>query len=244
MALLRLVKNVPGIDFYEFRDELYYNKYQYKAKFILDGVRYTWYTKTPEELEKRINNTKKSVYYGIRKEDKAAVTSNLETIKQFITWRNQCKANKTANIRVEFNSVSVFSNDLELLKSLDNLGNGLKVDYTQVQTSKFVGVKSFMKEPKHKYRVYLKSKVVEGSFISDLYDLIHKTPGLYPSESLKYWLKGGKHPANFAYSWRYRYTSATHFIDYDDESTLSYLALMHGDYLGKRYKLEKRPEAI
>ena len=241
MALLRLVKDVPDIDFYEFRDELYYNKYQYKAKFVLDGVRYTWYTKTPEELEKRIN-AKKPIYYGIRKEDRAAVMANLETIKQFITWRNQCKANKTANIRVEFNSVSVFSNDLELLKSLDNLGNGLKVDYIQVQTSKFVGVKSFMKEPKHKYRVYLKTKLVEGSLIGDLYDLINKTPELYPSESLKYWLRGARDPSR--YSWRYRHTSATHFIDYDNESTLSYLELMHGDYLVKRYKLEKRPEAI
>ena len=34
------------------------------------------------------------------------------------------------------------------------------------------------------------------------------------------------------------------FIDYDDESTISYLALIYGDMLGKRYKLEQRPEAI
>ena len=45
-------------------------------------------------------------------------------------------------------------------------------------------------------------------------------------------------------SWRYRFSSSTHFIDYDDESILSYIALMHGDMLGKRYKLEKLPEDI
>lgn len=243
MALLKSVKDVPGIDYYDFRDELYYNKYQYRARFKLEGVRYTWYSKTPEELEKRIN-TKKPSYYGIRKEDRQAVTDNLETIKQFIVWRNERKIDKTAIIRVEFNTVGIFSNDLSLLKSLESLGNGLEVDYAQVQTSKFVGVKAFMKEPKHKYRVYLKSKVIEGSLIIDLYDLIQRTPGLYPSESLKYWLKGAKDPKRFSYSWRYRHTSATHFIDYDDESTLSYLALMHGEYLGKRYKLEKRPDPI
>ena len=49
---------------------------------------------------------------------------------------------------------------------------------------------------------------------------------------------------NYIFSWKYRYTNANHFIEYDDESTLSYLALMHGEILGKRYKLEKRPEPI
>jgi hypothetical protein len=44
--------------------------------------------------------------------------------------------------------------------------------------------------------------------------------------------------------WTFRYTSAAHFIDYDDESTLSYLALMHGEVLGKKYKLEKRPDIV
>ena len=243
MGLLKSVKDVPGIDYNEYRDELYYNKYQYRARFVLEGVRYTWYTKTPEELEKRIN-AKKPSYYGIRKEDRSIVLSNLETIKQFISWRNQRKIDKNASIRVEYNTVAVFSNDLSLLQSLESLGNGLEVDYTQVQTSKFVGVKTFVNEPKHNYRIYLKSKVIEGSLIIDLYDLIQRTPGLYPSESLKYWLKGAKDPKRFSYSWRYRHTNATHFIDYDDESTLSYLALMHGEYLGKRYKLEKRPETI
>lgn len=242
MGLLKSVENVPGIDYYDFRDELYYNKYQYRARFALEGVRYTWYSKTPEELEKRIN-TKKPSYYGIRKEDRIAVNDNLETIKQFITWRNQCKIDRTAIIRVEFNTVGIFSNDLALLKSLESLGNGLEVDYTEVQTSKFVGVKTFVNEPKHKYRVYLKSKLIEGPIIKDLHELIKKTPSLHPSESLKYWLRGA-HSANLTYSWRYRYTNSTHFIDYDDESTLSYLALMHGEYLGKRYKLEKRPETI
>ncbi len=240
MALLKSVKDVPGIDFYEYRDTLYYNKYQYRARFTLEGVRYTWYSKTPEDLEKRLNNTKPA-YYGVRDEDRSTVTDNLETLKKFITWRNQRKVDKKASIRVEFNTVAVFSTDLALLKTLECLGHGVVVDYTEAQTSNFVGVKTFAKEPNHMYRVYLKSKTVQHNLIKDLKDLVDRSPDLHPCPSLNYWLQLGSNQGG-TNSWRYRYTCSTHFIDYDDESSLSYLALMHGEYLGKRYKLEKRPD--
>jgi len=242
MASLKSVKNVPGIDFYEHRDNLYYNKYQYRARFRLEGVRYTWYNKTPEDLEKRLYKNKPA-YYGVRDEDRPIVIDNLETLKNFITWRNERKTDKKASIRVEFNTVAVFSSDLTLLKTLENLGPDLVIDYTEAQTSNYVGVKTFAKEPKHKYRVYLKSKIVQNNLINDLKELIDRSPNLYPCPSLDYWLQVGANQ-NTTYSWRFRYTSSTHFIDYDDESTLSYLALMHGDYLGKRYKLEKRPDPV
>jgi hypothetical protein len=46
------------------------------------------------------------------------------------------------------------------------------------------------------------------------------------------------------YAWKQRYSSASYFIDYDDESTLSYLALLYGEMLGKKYKLEKRADPV
>ena len=242
MALLKSVKDVPGIDFYEYRDTIYYNKYQYRARLRLEGVRYTWYSKTPEDLEKRLQNPKPA-YYGVRDEDRLKVTTNLETLKKFITWRNQRKIDKNASVRVEFNTIAVFSTDLALLKTLESLGPNLVVDYTEAQTSNFVGVKTFAKEPKHKYRVYLKTKIVQKNVIADLKELIDRSPDLHPCPSLEYWLELGVKQYNVN-SWRHRYTFSTHFIDYDDESTLSYLALMHGDYLGKRYKLEKRPDPV
>jgi hypothetical protein len=87
--------------------------------------------------------------------------------------------------------------------------------------------------------VYLKSRRVESSFAQDLSDLLKKNKSLLPSTALKHWALRSKANAG---GWRYRYSSASHFIDYDDESMLSYLALMHGNMLGKRYKLEKRPD--
>jgi len=242
MGLLKSVDNVPGIDYYEYRDDDYYNRYEYRARFKLKGIRYTWYTKTAEDFHKRV--VLGQSYYGIRAEDRTSVNENLATIMDFITWRNLRKKDKLAMIRIEGDVVAAFSSDLALLTTLQNLSTDLEIDYTQVQKSAFIGVKSFVNEPKHKYRVYLKSKRVESEFAKDLHELFKRTTGLYPSIALKYWAKDSVNSNIVRQSWRFRYSSASHFIDYDDESVLSYLALMHGNMLGKRYKLEKRPEAI
>lgn len=241
MGLLKSVSNVPGIDYYDYRDSDYYNKYSYRVRFVMPGIRYIINEKNVEGLMKRYNAT--SGWRVIRDTDRPWVTENLEVLKHLIELRNKVKKDGTATVRLEWNTVAIFSNDLSFLKDIENIKPELEYTYTQVQTSNFVGVKTFVKEPKHKFRVYLKSKIVKGDLAEQLSDLLKRTPSLYPSTSLTYWLRGASF-SNNQNTWRYRVTCPTHFIDYDDESTLSYLALMHGDYLGKRYKLEKRPEPI
>jgi len=241
MGLLKSVSNVPGIDYYDYRDSEYYNKFTYRVRFKMPSIRYIINESTIDGLMKRYNAT--SGWRVIKDVDRPMVTKDLEALKHLIELRKSVKKDGTATVRLEWNSVSVFSNDLSFLKNIENIKPELDYDYTQVQTHNFVGVKSFVKNPKHKFRVYLKSKIVKGDLVTQLSDLLKRTPSLYPSPSLTYWLMGAS-LANNQYSWRYRFTCPTHFIDYDDESTLSYLALMHGDYLGKRYKLEKRPDPI
>ena len=242
MALLKSAKDIPGIDFLEYRDANYYGKYQYRARFTLVGVRYTWYIKKDiEELIKRLDD---SASQNIRLTyEREEVKQNLPKIDAFLHLRNEWRQKKNTTVRIEHNTVAVFCNDLQELKTIETAIPGIVVDYTQVQTSNFVGTKTFANTPKHKYRVYLKTKIVQNNLIKDLKDLIDRSPDLHPCPSLDYWLQSGMHQGNIN-SWRYRYTSCTHFIDYDDESTLSYISLMHGDYLGKRYKLEKRPEPV
>lgn len=240
MGLLKSVNNVLGIDYYEYRDTDYYGKYCYRVRFTIPAIRYATYEKDFEGVMRRYNT--KTGWKKIRDADRDDVTENLESYKKFIEYRNTMKENKTGLIRVEHNFVSVFSNDLALLKSVEDIKPDVHYDYTQVQTHNFVGVKAFVNDPAHKYRVYFKTKMIEGSFVKQLEDLLTRTKELYPSPSLKYWVQG--YQDRSTYSWRYRYTNANHFIEYDDESVLSYLALMHGEILGKRYKLIKRPEAI
>ena len=241
MGLLKSVNNVLGVDYYEYRDSDYYGKYKYRLRFKLPSVRYIINEKTVEGLMKRYNAI--TGWRVIREQDRPEVTENLEALKQLIELRKSIKKNDTGTVRLEWNTVAIFSNDLSFLKTIENIKPDLEYDYTEAQTNNFVGVKSFVKTPKHKFRVYLKTKVVEGDFIIRFSELLSRDAGLYPCTSLKYWVKGALLTKN-QYTWRYRFTSATHFIDYDDESRLSYLTLMHGEMLGKRYKLEKRPETI
>ena len=240
MGLLKLADDNPDIDFYEYRDQHYYNKYEYRARFNLVGVRYTWYIKDDiQELVNRLNAP--AVAYHRISYERDEVRQNLPILEAFIKWRNELKKKKTSTIRIEHNTVAVFSNDLQELKDIVNCIPSIEVDYTQAHISNFIGVKHFARDPKHKFRVYLKSRRVEGSFAEDLYNMFRKNKSLYPSPALKHWAKGSKGNQN---SWRYRFSSATHFIDYDDESVLSYLALLYGDMLGKRYRLEKRPDPV
>jgi hypothetical protein len=243
MALLRLAKDIPGVDFIDYRDSDYYNKYEYRARFNLVGVRYTWYLKTDiQELIDRLEAP--AVGYNRIAHDRDEIIENLPRLANFLQWRNEIKKKKNCTIRIEHNTVAVFSNDLQELQNITNAIPDIELDYTQVEKSSFIGIKYFSRKPKHNYRVYLKSRRVEGSFALALHEMFKKNKKLYPCPSLKHWTKGSVLLSNNQVSWRYRFSSANHFIDYDDESILSYLALVHGDMLGKRYKLEKRPDPV
>jgi hypothetical protein len=242
MGLIRAVKNVPNIDYYEYKENNYYNNYRYRAKFRLEGLRYTSYTKTPEALISRLNETG---YRRIRADTKALAMENIHELKNFIDWRNANKKLGSVTFRLEGDTSSIYSNDLELLLTLKDLGP-ITVKITEVQLEQFAGTKYYVNKPKHNYRIYLKTAYIEDkNFIKDLCDTVKKSKELVPSDALKKWLdEFVRRPIASHNSWSYRYTSGTHSIDYDNESTLSYLMLMHGTMLGKRYKLEKRPDPV
>lgn len=238
MGLLKSIDSVPGIDYYDYRDNDYYNKYCYRARFSIVGVRYTWYVTSADEYFERLQGRG---WYSMKSKDKDAIQQNKDIITNFINWRNKVKKLKTCTIRIEGNSIAVFSNDLTFLKSIENEIPNITLDYTQVQKAPFFGVKYFVRKPKHKFRVYLKPIRVEADSIVRLKDVVQKTKKIYPSSALRFWCANA---LNNQSSYKFRWLSANHFIDYDDEQNISYLALVLDNILGKRYKLEQRPEEI
>lgn len=243
MGLLKSVDNVPGIDYYDYREGQYYGKYEYRMRVEIPGVRYMWQCNTPEELDTKLAGSAKN-WRNVRKADRPTVTANADAIKALITLQEERKKTKDLGLRVENKTVALFSNDLQKLKDLEPIiGTKYTYDYTQIQTATLIGVKQFVKEPKHKFRVYLKSKRISDNFVPSLKKILDVNDGLTPSNALRIWMKDAMHPRNTS-SWRYRFCSSSYFIDYDDDSMLSYLALMHDGMLGKRYKLEKRPDPV
>lgn len=239
MGLLKSVNNVPGIDYVEFRDNQYYNKYTYRARAVIPGIRYTWFAKTGDELRKMAKTGK-----NVRPEDRKELADNAELLSNYVDYRNQVRKNKTATVRVEHKTVAIFSNNLAELKQLEILdpNSPLEVDYTEVHIGSHIGVKYFVNEPKHKFRIYLKSRRAEDSFKEKISELLVKNTGvLFPSGAFDTWLNTKR---TSSYYWMGTYLSSSYFIDYDDESMLSYIMLMYGKNFGKRYKLEKRPDSI
>jgi len=238
MALLKSAINTPGVDLFDYRDELYYNKYQYRARFTVEGLRRGYYY-SPAEFEERLNNDK--LWGRMTKDERNLTRQNIEAIKVILQYRDDHKKDKTVTIRMEGNTAAIFSNDLQALHlAFDGHANAT-VDYTEVQSLGYVGIKTFVNEPKYKYRVYLKSKKAPEDFREKFGNILKANPQLRPSPAFTYWLQSKK-----TQGWLYwhNWLTSTHFIDYNDESYLSYLALMYGEFLGKKYKLEKRPDIV
>jgi len=238
MALLQLTtKQSNGIGFIDNRSSLYYNKYNYRARFYCKGVTLAWFDYTEKELDDKINKYKKR-FKG----------ANSKHIHEFHLWKENARKAKTAITRIEGDVASVFSNDLNLLKTLEPIG--CVVDYTEVDDTMIVGVKQFVKEPKYKYRIYLKGKRVTDDFRTKLSNFIKRYKNtdtiIVPSRALTEWLKDDNQyvKGSWSYTWHKNYASANHFIDYNDESTITLFSLVFSGMINKKYKLEKRPDPV
>jgi hypothetical protein len=241
MVLLQSV-NSSNIDYIEYRDIKYFSKFDYRLRLKIPCVSYTWFCKTANDLDDRINGNVKYSYFKIPKHKLDTVIENRYALKEVINYQILKKQKKNFATRVEGDTIAFFSDDLQFLNDITSkLGSNYKLDICKAETSGFVGVKYFVRNPKHKYRVYLKSKRVADTLHDELNQLFKRTKSLYPSPALKAWTKTKTHRYG---PWYFRWTSSMHFIDYDDESVLSYLALTHGEILGKKYKLEKRQDTI
>ena len=222
----------PGVDLIDYRSTLYYGKYNYRARLKLAGLRRTYFADDITDYKRKLSGTR------IEPNDTGI---DLGSIEKFLNWRNTNAkgSNKQAMIRVEGDTAGIFSNDLQLLKTLEDFAS---VDYTEIDNTIPTGTKYFTNEPKYNYRVYLKSRKVDDKFKEDLSRFINRYKGtntvIVPSTALSNWLAG----KSKQYYWYGPYCSSHYFIDYNEESTNSLIGIMFGDMVKRRFKLEKRPE--
>jgi hypothetical protein len=226
MGLLKSIHNVSGIQYYEYRETDYWGKYKYRARIKLIGVNLLWYSKT--EIDTRALNIKYD-----SEERKNAVVNNVPTINKLIKWSVPLKTDRVISTRIEGDTLAIFSNDLSKLQELNSIVSDL--DITEVVTGEYAGVKYFARNPKHKFRIYFKSRRIDYKTRDELTEFLNKNKNIHLSKSFREWVNPKKN------TWKSRWLSAGYSIDYDDESMLSYIALMYGDLLGKKFKLEKRP---
>ena len=193
MVLLQSV-NLPGVDCIEHRDTQYYSKYDYRLRLKIPCITYTWYCKTVEDLDDRIEGRVKAQYFKIPPNKLDTVLENRNALEEVIKSQILKKTKKDFASRIESDTIAYFSNDLKFLDEITSkIGREYKVDVTKAETSGFVGIKFFSRRPKHKYRVYLRSKRVEDRLHDDLDDLFKRTKSLYPSPALRKWAETKTH---------------------------------------------------
>lgn len=235
MGLLKSTDPTTGIDYLDYRDISYWNKYRYRARVTFEGIRVIPWSRDITAWVARIKGDSNYRLRGLSVQQKKDILDQQVIAENLISLNKNRLKDKSYNIRVEGKVAAIFSNDLDFLKQIRNWHPDIVVDISEAMASQYSGVKYFSRQPKHKYRVYLRSAIVGLNVTQELYELLQKQPQLSPSKALMRWI----HPETVR-PWARKYCSAMYSIDYDDESTLSYLALMHGEILGKKYELKKR----
>ena len=115
MALLKSATNSPGVDLQEYRDELYYSQYQYRCRITIPHFRKAQYY-TPDDFEQVLLYPKNSKKFSrFDKDERDILTQHLPSIKKVLQYRIDSKKNKASKVRGEYDTISIFSNDLQSL---------------------------------------------------------------------------------------------------------------------------------
>ena len=215
----------------EARPNLYFNKYKYRASIIVQNLRFTHITETFEQFLMFIKQ--ESEVARTRYWHRAVVPNSpaqLDRIRNTIEYRNRVQAIKGVTIRKEYDSISFYSNDLDLLKEVWTFSPKSCISEVILMPA---GVMTFAKEPIYQYRTYLVNRKIESNSKEEFFDFVKRTPVVEPSGSLDHWLK---RPSRYSHD----YSSDKYFISYDDPGILTMLGLICPEIIGKSYKLEKR----
>ena len=227
----------------EERDILYYGKHRYKVsitapyrmKFVENYFKSFDIAYFKTQLEEEINRHNA---LSIRYNYEPIILLNEEDYDRIIkiaNFKNKFDQYDKATTRTENNKIVFYCSDIALFKGIEEIDPEYVITEAELLPS---GVRYMAKQPKYKYRVYLKGIRIERSVKDELLDYIKRTPNLEPSSSFNSWLKP---TSNLTYRHNHVYLQSTYFIDYDEPSVLTMLYLLFPGILGKSYKLEKRP---
>lgn len=227
--------NENGVHYHDHRDSLYYDEYKYRATANIPSLRvcYRYYSYA--------DAIARGTYWN--DVDHFILVKNRDIVNKYFEWlsglKHQIETNLIKVRKGDYDKLIVFSNDLQLLRSLEQVCTEPgDVVYTQAippEPTSETNIKYFAREPKHTYRVYLKNVILSPDQKEKLRDFLDKNSRtLYPSKSLYRWLN----PSSSA--WRSTWLNGTYFIDYDSESMLTYIMLVCGEYVSKSYHLKTR----
>ena len=213
------------------KPKFYYDKYRYRATLYHQDFHYARYAKNEKQLKEAISyRVRNGGYFFHGRIDTDFTNVNINVPLAFLNWRN-ANNNRDITIRVDYNMISVYGNDLEKLKTLESIGP--TVEYVEVIQMGDPDI-LLRHNPKHQYRTYFRSRTLSDDFHEELGKfLIAYDKSISPCGSLHKWA----FDLNPRQNWKKRYLEPNFFVEYDNESFQTVLALSFGKYLGKTYKV-------
>lgn len=207
----------------------YYGKFNHKLIIRYPNLRYTHYynnltqTLVAYQHDVTFYATRNNPYYTLE----PLTDEDIQNFKRVFRLKKRLKKLKGVSFRKEKDSLSLYSNDLEVLKSL---ARGFKnVSFFSAKVSP-KGVKYFKRKPPAAFRMY--AKPVQLSSPQEKLDLKEylEDCAAKPSYSFSSFLRGNEN---------YLWLHSTFSIDFNDEQMITILGLKFPEVMGKIYKLRK-----
>jgi hypothetical protein len=222
------------------RPDLFYSKYDTRLTIESKGIGWVRWYRTVGDLWKRIQTEKVEQYRYTHPADVAELTRD-DVVKLFLLKQLIENNRKGNTVAYTHNSVHFYvnSHNHEIIRQFVDYAtdNKLLIE-AQVVAEKHPDV-IYLKNPKHKHRVYLRAKTYDAYTVdklkSEFTEYLNKyTNTFHPCQALTKWLEADP----VKYLWYSRNVQNSHFIEYDDTSAITMLAMCFPDLIGKRYQLE------
>jgi hypothetical protein len=174
-------------------------------------------------------------------------TNLLKPIENLIVWRSSIiEKNLDFKLRFGENKITIYANDFtvfellltELKYSKDD--TIISYNYSEPMTNYERGV-VYQKEPKRKFRIYMKSKIYTTEEREKLYDYLSRYD-ITMSPSMIKWVTGKTSTQHFSGMQNYNlmYSWDNYFFDFDQESLITLLSLKFDNLIRKVCTIQKR----
>jgi hypothetical protein len=203
---------------------LWYDKYKYKTTFHIAqaGIFKAYDVAYIDRELERANN-------------RATYQKNLTELRKFLLWKEKyVEFVKTLTHR---NDITVYSTRYDVLEeiaiTLQQPETVEEVLYTFSRPKETI----YHKNPKHNFRVFLKSKVYTAKDIQDLQEFFTKySKHFFPSANLSWFLNWDNRNKNG------RWSDGNLFFDYDQEQVQSLFYMTFHEHIKKECMIQKPPE--
>lgn len=227
---------------------LYYNKYQYKLSVKMPLIQYFREVDSTEKYERRLDD-QLSIWSGINVQPRVQKpirellgNTGYDSIEKFeiiTNFRERQRILKNTKILVKFDTLDIYSTELDILEDLICKLKKFSVDYKIFfvdQIENYDREIVYLKNPQHSTRVYFKIVRLTYNEAKDLHDFFVQNEfrmspsldkSLLSSYSLYYGIKKNLILEHF-------------FVDFSNEQLLTLMSLKYPKLIRKVCKIQKR----